>query len=78
MAHVLKMAIVDWLRQLRALNWSARRIARYLEIDRGAVWKYLEWTNSVPRPAPAKRSITEPNGDNGPDAGACESQELWR
>jgi len=48
MAHVLKMAIVDSIRQLRALHWSARRIARHLEIDRGTVRKYLQGTNSGP------------------------------
>ncbi|MCZ2075705.1 MAG: IS21 family transposase [Bryobacterales bacterium] len=51
MAHVLKMAIVDSIRQLRALHWSARRIARHLEIDRGTVRKYLQGTNSGPKPA---------------------------
>lgn len=60
MARVLKMAIVDSIRQLRALHWSARRIARHLEIDRGTVRKYLQGTNSGPEPA------ISPAGSEGP------------
>jgi transposase len=51
MAHVLKMAIVDSIFQLHSLHWSARRIARHLGIDRGTVRKYLQGSNSVPKPA---------------------------
>jgi transposase len=51
MAHELKMAIVDSIFQLRALHWSARRIALHLDIDRGTVGKYLKRSESGPKPA---------------------------
>jgi len=51
MAHRLKMAIVDSIFQLRALHWSARRIALHLDIDRGTVGKYLKRSESGPKPA---------------------------
>jgi transposase len=51
MANELKMAIVETIFQLRALHWSARRIARELDIDRGTVRKYLKRSRSVPKPA---------------------------
>jgi len=51
MAHELKMAIVDSIFQLRALHWSARRIALHLDIDRGTVGKYLKRAKSGPKPA---------------------------
>jgi IS30 family transposase len=41
MANVLKMAIVQSIRQLHASGWSQRRIARALEIDRGTVARHL-------------------------------------
>ena len=51
MANELKMAIVESIFQLRALRWSARRIARHLGIDRGTVRKYLTQGLSGPKPA---------------------------
>jgi transposase len=51
MANVLKMAIVDSIFQLRTLRWSARRIARELDIDRGTVGKYLKRFGSDSKPA---------------------------
>jgi transposase-like protein len=51
MANELKMAIVESVFQLRALHWSARRIARHLGIDRGTVRKYLKQAISGPKPA---------------------------
>jgi transposase len=51
MANELKMAIVESILQLRALNWSARRIARHLGIDRGTVRKHLPRPHSPPKPA---------------------------
>ena len=41
MANVLKMAIVQSIRQLHAARWSQRRIARELGIDRGTVARHL-------------------------------------
>ncbi|MEN6424139.1 MAG: IS21 family transposase [Phycisphaerales bacterium] len=41
MTHRLRMAKVQAIRQLHALKWSARQIARELEIDRGTVGRYL-------------------------------------
>ena len=62
MANELKMAIVESIFQLRALRWSARRIARHLDIDRGTVRKYLKRTNSGAKPAipPAGSDGSEP------------------
>jgi transposase len=51
MAHELKMAIVEAIFQLRALHWSARRIARHLQIDRETVRKYLRRSESGANPA---------------------------
>ena len=51
MANELKMAIVESILQLRALRWSARRIARQLGLDRGTVRKYLKQARSAPKPA---------------------------
>lgn len=51
MANELKMAIVESILQLRALRWSARRIARHLGIDRGTVRKYLKQGRCGPKPA---------------------------
>jgi len=51
MANELKMAIVESILQLRALGWSARRIARHLHIDRGTVGKHLKGAESGPKPA---------------------------
>ena len=59
MANELKMAIVESIFQLRALRWSARRIARHLDLDRGTVRKYLKQASSGPKPA------IPPAGSNG-------------
>jgi transposase len=51
MANVLKMAIVQAILQLHAAKWSQRRIARELNIDRGAVARCLKSLPSDPKPA---------------------------
>ncbi len=51
MANELKMAIVESILQLRTLQWSARRIARELNIDRGTVRRYLKRSKSGSKPA---------------------------
>jgi len=48
MANVLKMAIVQSIQPLQAADWSQRRIARELEIDRVTAARYLR---AAPRPA---------------------------
>jgi transposase len=60
MANELKMAIVESIFQLRALRWSARRIARELHIDRGTVGKYLKRAGLASKPA------IPPAGSGGP------------
>ena len=59
MANELKMAIVESILQLRALRWSARRIARQLGLDRGTVRKYLRQGGTAEKPA------IPPAGSNG-------------
>jgi len=51
MANVLKMAIVEAIRRLHALEWSARRIADELGIDRGTVGRYLKLPLEEAKPA---------------------------
>jgi hypothetical protein len=65
MANELKMAIVESILQLRALNWSARRIARHLGVDRGTVRKHLRRAGSASKPA------IPPAGSPGISDGLC-------
>lgn len=51
MANVLKMATVESILQLRSLNWSARKIAQHLGIDRETVGKRLREAESGSKPA---------------------------
>jgi len=62
MANELKMAIVEAIYQLRTLGWSARRIARHLNIDRGTVGKWLRagLTGSKPAISPAGSEGSKP------------------
>ncbi len=62
MAHRLKMAKIQAIRQLHALQWSARRIAEELEIDRATVARYLPGAESQ-----AKLAIS-PAGSEGSNA----------
>jgi Trp operon repressor len=48
MANKLKMAIVQAIPQLLAANWSQRRIARQLRIDRRTVARYAQALRSAP------------------------------
>ncbi len=41
MANQLKMALIDTIQRLHQQNWSQRRIALELEIDRETVSRYL-------------------------------------
>jgi transposase len=51
MSNVLKMAKIHSIQQLYAAGWSQRRIARELEIDRGAVARYLRSSRPDSKPA---------------------------
>jgi len=51
MANELKMAIVESILTLHALHYSARRIARELNINRGTVNRYLQRAKSDSKPA---------------------------
>ena len=42
MANVLKMAMIESIQQLHAVQWSQRRIAETLGIDRKTVARYLK------------------------------------
>jgi transposase len=51
MPNELKMAIVEAILRLHALQWSARRIARELGIDRGTVGRHLKQAQNSSKPA---------------------------
>jgi len=51
MAYRLKMAKIQAIRQLHALQWSARQIAKELGIDRATVSRYLPRVESEANPA---------------------------
>jgi transposase len=67
MANRLEMANVQAILQLHALQWSQRRIARHLGLDRGAVAKALRQAQPDPEPAKA------PSGSEGPKPATWES-----
>ena len=50
MANQLKMALIDTIQRLHQQNWSQRRIAAELEIDRETVSRYLRLAEA-PKPA---------------------------
>jgi transposase len=59
MANRLEMANIQAILQLHALQWSHRRIARRLGIDRGTVAKTIRSAQAAPKPAKA------PSGSEG-------------
>jgi len=67
MANRLEMANVQAILQLHALQWSQRRIARHLGLDRGAVANALRQAQPDPKPAKA------PSGSEGPKPATWES-----
>ncbi len=62
MANVLKMAIIRSILHLHSLQWSARRIARELGIDRGTVGRCLSRHLRPPKP------VIPPTGSAAPNA----------
>lgn len=67
MANRLEMANIQAILQLHALQWSQRRIARHLGIDRGTVANVLRQAPPDPKPA------TAPSGSEGPKPATWES-----
>ncbi len=59
MANRLEMANIQAILQLHALQWSQRRIAQHLGLDRGTVAKVLRPAPPAPKPAKA------PSGSEG-------------
>ncbi len=59
MANRLKMANIQAILQLHSLQWSMRRIARHLGVDRGTVSKVIRQSPADPKPAIA------PSGSEG-------------
>jgi transposase len=53
MARLLKMATIQAIQGLHERQWSNRRIARELEVDRGTVAKYVRAGPCAPKPAKA-------------------------
>jgi hypothetical protein len=56
MANQLKMALIDTIQRLRQQNWSQRRIALELEIDRETVSRYLRLAEA-PKPASVEGAL---------------------
>src|SRR5579862_6960467 len=59
MANRLEMANIQAILQLHALQWSGRRIARHLGVDRATVSKIVRSGQAAPKPA------TAPSGSEG-------------
>jgi hypothetical protein len=57
MANVLQMAVVQSILHLYSLQWSRRRIARELRVDRGTVSRYLDPERNGRISNPANASI---------------------
>jgi transposase len=55
-ANQLKMALIDTIQRLRQQNWSQRRIAVELGIDRETVSRYLQLAEA-PKPASAEGAL---------------------
>ena len=75
MANQLKMALIDTIQRLRQQQWSQRRIAKELQIDRETVARYLAQLEA-PKPATPEGALSDskpataegaPNGSTGKD-----------
>ena len=75
MANQLKMALIDTIQRLHQQNWSQRRIALELQIDRETVSRYLRLAEA-PKPATAEGALHDskpatadgaPHGPTGKD-----------
>jgi hypothetical protein len=67
MANLLKMAIVQSILSLHAQGWSARRIAKALEVHRDTVSRYIRLAGSAaPKPAIAPILPDRVSGDSKP------------
>ncbi len=66
MANRLKMAEVHAIEALRAQGWSARRIARELDIHRDTVRRYLHLAEGRSKPANAPTGSDPPERANAP------------
>ena len=72
MANLLKMAIVQSILSLHAQGWSARRIAKALEVHRDTVSRYIHAADpDGPKPANAP---TGSDGAGAPKAGRSKRQ----
>ena len=65
MANRLEMANIQAILQLHALQWSYRRIARRLGVDRATVAKTIRSAQAAPKPAIA------PSGSEGAKPASC-------
>jgi transposase len=75
MANKLKMAMVQAIQQLLAANWSQRRIARQLGVDRGTVARYVQSLRSEPNAAISPAGSGESNAAIFPDWPAADGME---
>ena len=60
MSNLLKVAMIDLILSLRRRNWSQRRIAQELGINRETVARYLRQAEAAPKPASAPSFILQP------------------
>jgi IS30 family transposase len=72
MANLLKMALIETIRALHRQNWSQRRIAEELGINRETVARHLRGADLPSKPANApparRRSTTRQNHPMRPPA----------
>src|SRR6185437_5429273 len=72
MANRLDMANLQAILQLHALQWSQRRIARRLGVDRGTVAKVIQSAQAAPKPAiapPGSEGAKPASSGSAPDPG---------
>jgi hypothetical protein len=74
-ANEPKLAIVEAIRRLQALHWSARRIARELDIDCGTVGPYLNLPQNEAKPTISPAGWPTRDAANRPQKSATEPPE---
>ena len=71
MANRLEMANIQAILQLHSLQWSQRRIARRLGVDRATVAKAIRSAQAAPKPAGPPYRAVPPSGSEGAKPASC-------